>query len=340
MTSRGADARAFVYRGGVRIAGTVLACDASAGGELVFLSHAPALGARGRRALPHVGSGRRQLLATAETLALLGPAGDRLRTRALVAVYGRPFSLGDLRLEVFPSGLMPGAASLLCEGKGRRVVYAGLVGGGMDPEVRSADAVCLDARHAVEGARLPSRAEAQAAVGRAVREVLAAGGSPIVLADAPDISLAVGATLAADRIALRAHREVMLAAAACRRAGIPVPPLCRFAGRLGPGEVLLWPARVRVPARRRGGRAPGLVFVGPEAEAAARGRPGDLLTVTFPVSADFAGLLRYVEAAGASEVALVNAPGPDLHRALRARGIDAYLLGPPRQVDLFAADAA
>src|SRR6185312_16209742 len=36
-------ARAFVYRAGVRIAGTVVACDAAAGGDLVFLSHAASL---------------------------------------------------------------------------------------------------------------------------------------------------------------------------------------------------------------------------------------------------------------------------------------------------------
>ena len=81
------------------------------------------------------------------------------------------------------------------------------------------------------------------------------------------------------------------------------------------------------------------MFVGPEVETAARDQPGDRV-VTFPVGADFGGLLRYVEATGASEVALVNAPGPELQRALGGRGIDAYALGPPRQADLFAADAA
>src|SRR5262245_5772124 len=116
--------RAFVYRGGVRVAGTVLACDpAIGGGDLVFLSHAPSPGMRGRRASPTIG-GRRQILATEQTLALLGPAGERLRQHALAAVYGRPFHLGKLRLEIFRSGFMPGAASLLCEVDGRRLVYA------------------------------------------------------------------------------------------------------------------------------------------------------------------------------------------------------------------------
>jgi len=32
--------RTFVYRGGTRVAGSVLACDASSGGDLLFLSNA------------------------------------------------------------------------------------------------------------------------------------------------------------------------------------------------------------------------------------------------------------------------------------------------------------
>jgi len=129
MNGRQTRGRAFAHRGGgVRIAGTVIACDAAIGSELVFLSHAPAFGVHARRALPQLRGVRRQLLATELTLALLGPAGARLKAHALPAGYGRPFSLGDLRLEMFPSGFIPGAASLLCEHDGRRIVYAGAIG--------------------------------------------------------------------------------------------------------------------------------------------------------------------------------------------------------------------
>src|SRR3954469_7827290 len=164
MASRRAVDRAFVYRGGVRVTGTVLSCDSAAGGELVFLSHAPSPGAKGRRALPRVGSGRRRLLATEATLNLLGL--DPSNTHALVAVPGRPFSLGGLRLEVFPSGLMPGAASLLCEREGRRIVYAGPVGqvdqpGDGQAELRAADALCIDARFASREIAFPGRAAAE-----------------------------------------------------------------------------------------------------------------------------------------------------------------------------------
>jgi len=338
MVGQKTDARAFVHRGGgVRIAGTVIACDAAVGTELVFLSHAPAFGVHARRALPRLGGARRQLLATEQTLALLGPVGERLKAHALPAGYGRPFGLGDLRLEMFPSGFMPGAASLLCERDGRRIVYAGpIAAGGAD--VRAADALCLDATFGDAAFAFPTRDQALAEVGRAVRDVLARGGAPVVLVDPVAIAVDIGATLAADRIGLAAHRSIVQAAIAYRHAGLTAPPLQRFAGKLGPGEALLWPAQVRVPARRAGAREPGLILVSADAGSAAPAAGAeDSARVTFPTAADFAGLIRYVEASGATEVALVNAPGDALAVALRSRGIDAYALGPPRQIELFAA---
>src|SRR5688500_9170675 len=111
---------------GVRLVGTNIACDAQ-GGELVFLSHAQALGALGRRrSLPGRAS-RQELLVTEATLALLGGAATPLRKRALPAPFGRPFSLGAARVELFSSGYLPGAASLLVEVGGKRLLYAGTV---------------------------------------------------------------------------------------------------------------------------------------------------------------------------------------------------------------------
>jgi hypothetical protein len=231
---------------------------------------------------------------------------------------------------------MPGAASLLCEHRGRRLVYAGPVGPGPS-EVRAADALCLDATFASEGLKFPPRDRALAELGRAVREVLAHGEAPVVLVDPVAIAVDVAAALAADRIGLCAHRLIVQAAIAYRRAGLAAPPLQRFAGKIGAGEALLWPAHERVPARRAGARVPGVIVVSADAGLTdAAGRP-DRARVVFPTAADLPDLVRYVEASGAREIALVNAPGDDLLRVLRGRGLDAYALGPPRQIELFAA---
>jgi hypothetical protein len=324
-TSAAANLRAFAFRGGVRIVGTVVACDAVTGGDLTFVSRAEAPGVRGGQSLPRLNL-RRQLLVTEMTLALLGPDGERLRPHALVAGYGRPFVLGGARLELFASDLGPGAASLLCEQGGRRVVYAGLVG--PDAEVRAADALCLDARFAAAGIAFVSRATALGAIGRQVRDALGAGMAPVLRVEPAHIALPIAAALAADRIGLRAHRHFVQAAAAHRAAGLAVPPVQRFSGRIGPGEVLLWPGGIRLPPQRRGGRPPLEVLVAPA--------PADA-GIAYPPGLDWNGLLAYVAATGAREVALLNAPGDELVRELTSRGIDAYPLGPPRQLRLPAA---
>jgi len=323
--------RAFVYRAGVRLAGTVLACDAAAGGDLVFLSHAAVLGARRRRALPRVGGGRRQILTTEATLALLGPFGERLRAQALVTPYGRPFALGDLRLELFPSGYLPGAASLLCEREGRRLAYAGPIGEGA--EVRAADALCLDARFADPGIVFPERREAEASLLRVARE-RADAAAPVLVIEPLALAPVLAGVLAAAGVPLRAHRTIVDAVAAFKGMGPAAgPAVQRFAGRLASDEVLLWPANAR--AARGAAQARRAILVSPRPGATAPAQSSPAETFTFPFGADFARLARYVSATGATEVALVGAPDDALAELLRGRGIAAYRIGPPRQIDLF-----
>jgi hypothetical protein len=317
---------AFTYRAGVRLSDTVVTCDGWAATDLLFLSHAPVLSPHGRRGLPSVGRGRRQLLATEATLTLLGPVGERLRPHALLAPVGRPFALGDLRLEVVSSGHLPGGASLLSDKGGRRLLYAGPIGDGAD--LRAAHAVCLDARWAGAGPGLPSRADAEAAV-RAAAADRADGQAPVLLIDPPALAPGIVQVLADAGLAVRTHRKILEAFAVYRRAlGLtrPVTAVQRLAGRLAPGELLLWPAGAPLPALaarplRR------VVSVGPRAS----GEGG----VPFPFGADASRALAYVAATGASEVALVGAPDDHLLELLRGRGRTAYRLGPARQMPLF-----
>ncbi|HEY2731783.1 MAG TPA: hypothetical protein VGK52_17695 [Polyangia bacterium] len=337
--------RAFVYRGGIRVQGTILACDASAGADLIFLSGASALEPRAARALPRARHGRRQILTTETTLALLGAPGARLRAHALLAGLGRPFTLGDLRLELFPSGHAPGAASLLCEigasgSSATRVLYAGVIGPGDTPAVRPADALCLDATFGARRFSFPAVVDALAEVRRLVLEVLARGSAPLVLVEAPTSALAVAATLVEAGVPVRAARAAIQAAAAYARAGLVAPPLQRFDGKLRRGEALLWPPSARDATGLGRLEAPVAILVsGHAADPLELARAGADHGVVLADRADFAGLLRYVEATGAREVGLSHAPGDELAEALRARGVETYPLGPPRQISLFASGA-
>jgi Cft2 family RNA processing exonuclease len=332
--------RAFIYRAGVRVAGTILACDATSGSDLIFLSQAGALDARSARALPRARHGRRQILTTETTLALLGAPGARLRAHALLAGLGRPFALGELRLELFPSGHGPGAASLLCEigaAPSRRVVYGGVLGPGDAPAVRPAHALCVDATFGARRFSFPPVEEALADARRLVTETLGRGGAPVVLVEPTAAALSLAAALAEAGVAVRGARAIVQVAAAHAHAGLAAPAVQRWDGKLRRGEALLWPTEARDAGSLGRLSSPTVILASGRASDArevARARADH--GVALADRADFAGLLRYVEATGAREVALLHAPDEELADELRARGVDAYPLGPPRQIPLFS----
>jgi putative mRNA 3-end processing factor len=313
-------AHSFSYRAGVRVRDSVLACDTAAGSDLTFLSHAAPAASVGAQRVPRARAGRRKILATEATLALMGPAGDRLRPHALAAAFGRPFALGGMRIELFPSGFLPGSASLLCEREGQRLVYSGPIGptaepggGGAAvaaglPATRVADALCIDGTFGSPRFAFPAPEEALADVLAFARRSLGAHRAPVVLGDAAAPLLAAAALLAREGIPLRAHRRVMAAAAAFQRGGAAGPGLSRFGGGLRPGEALLWPADARDAPILGTLSAPAFAFAsGWAADDAAVARVRPDAAIRLSGRADFAALVRYVEATAAREVAVQHA---------------------------------
>jgi putative mRNA 3-end processing factor len=291
-----------VWRDGVHIAGTPLWCDARRARELCFVSSALVPDARRHR----------QIIATQATLDLL----PEPPARALAVPYGRPFALGDLRLELFPSGPMVGAAALLVDLGPTRVVYAGPVDPRRGAEARACDLLVVDAT----GVRFepPAPVDALAGIAAWVDAELGAGATPVLLASplstGPELIERLGATRP-----LRAHRAFVDAARKLRELGRPLPPVLRFAGPPAPGTVVLWPPGSRdAPAMRALRRV-------------------SMTEVSDP--RDGPSLVAYVAATGARTVFLVGASDDRLERALVERGLEARRFGPPEQLALFASRA-
>jgi putative mRNA 3-end processing factor len=335
--------RAFLHRAGVRIEGTHITCDAAGSAEdLVFLSHAQAVGALGPRRFPLRRAGRQELLATDQTLALLGPAGQTLRKHALPAPLGRSFVMGDLRVELVASGHLPGAASLLCELDERRLLYAGTIrleapALGADPcVVRRADSVCIDGTFGDPRFAFPPRDEALAAVRAFATEALAAGRTPVVLAPVYGAAMDVADALARKGLGLRGHRSIISAAAAFRAAGVPVPLIARFARKVGPDEVLLWPPEAREAPLLNTLSSPSFAFVsGFSLDPAIRAQMRADAGIPLSNQSGYPDLIAYLESTGAREVAVTRGFSESFAEDLRRRGYDAYALGPPRQMELF-----
>ena len=175
-------------------------------------------------------------------------------------------------------------------------------------------------RSAPRALRFPTREQALAEVGRAVRDVLARGGAPVVVVD--PLAIAARHRRRAGRRSHRprAHRSIVQAAIALPGAGAhSAPGAATFAAEARPGRCAPLPLR---RAYRRGGR--GRANQGSSwcrrmracAAMAARWR-GLRARVMFPHAADLAGLHPLRRGERATEVALVNAPSDPLAGALR-----------------------
>jgi hypothetical protein len=110
---------AFVYRAGIGLAGTHITCDATGfPSDLIFLSHARALAPHGPAALSGARAGRRQIVTTEQLTLRCWATQARSCARApCPRPFGRPFNLGDHRIEVVPTGYLPGAAALCVRAK-------------------------------------------------------------------------------------------------------------------------------------------------------------------------------------------------------------------------------
>jgi putative mRNA 3-end processing factor len=315
------------WRDGVHVAGTSIWCDARRARDVCFVSAADR----------PVRANHGQLIATRETLVLLGSAsGDHLP-----APYGRPFTLGTVRLELVPTGHAIGAAALWVEHQGRRVLYTGAiasgrhVGLGAPAELRGCDALVIEARYARQEHRFPPATEAAAALvawTRATVETKLA----VVLVTSPGKGLDVAAELAAAGIEVVAHRAVHHAAQRLRAAGLLPELAIRRPPGTGarPGRALVWLVRDRLrldaaapPAARAIALASGLAT-----EPGVVAALGVDAAFAWSNAADRDGLLSLVRASGAREVFVTGPCAPELVRALGER---ARVLGPPRQMALF-----
>ena len=112
------DQSPFEYHGGLHLRGTILWFDAESPRSLCFVSHAGAPGAQEHQ----------KIVSTAHTAELLralaathGKGRKVNEPQALITPTGRKFTIGNLSLELFPSGLFLGSASLLIQHEGQEI---------------------------------------------------------------------------------------------------------------------------------------------------------------------------------------------------------------------------
>jgi len=201
--------------------------------------------------------------------------------------------------------------------------------------VRHADAICLDATFGDPRLIFPPRTAVLAEVRAFVEATLHDGRTPVLLAPPFGASPALVLDLAQAGIAVRAHPRIVAALMRLRGVCARLPAPARFAGRVSKGEVLLWPPEARDASGLAALENLRFALVSGSAVEPAvlermRLQHGFALT-NMPSAVE---ILAAVEATGAREVALFHGGAESLAADLRERGLDAYAVGPPRQMTL------
>lgn len=363
----------FTYRGGVKLVETGLMFDSLRGQELCFLSSVAALFgaelASGKSpAQRRPGRSRAVLLCTEKTLALARALGceQALPAAQLVSPCGRPFQFGSLRLELFPSGAQPGAASLLVRLRsGERIVYAGAprlpAAAGCDPtQLRAAEVLVIAAPLATVADALPSREAALEAAAALCdpANADAPSGSTIFLVSPFGAEVELYSHLVALGRAPLLHPRLaqLVKAYAAVGALAESPPPKRLPARGAPlptGSVVLWPLAEPLPPALLQSLAPRPLRICIHSAQALRPEIADELrtrntdeasrqsglswhAIAYPDALDRRGLLHYVAETGARLVHLLSGFSEQLAAELAARGIRTEALGPPRQLALFS----
>lgn len=335
--SRKAAPASAVWRDGVQLAGTPIWCDARRRRDVCFAS---SYGRVGR-------SGHGQLIATPETLAMVGAdsAGH------LGVPVRRRFTLGTLQLELIPSGHALGAAALRVDLDGRSVLYAGAVctrsiGLAEPGEVRTADCAIVAAPYGSAAHVFPPPAQLSSQLVEWVAAE-AARGHVLLLVGSELKALDVAAVLAAAGVAVAAPLALRELARRARAVAPRVPEL-RAIARGRPTVVVACLAdRAKVSAEL-GRTAKGVAklplvtgwisgeAVEPAAVTAQRVERG----FAWSSCADRAQLLAWIEATSAREVYVTGRCAAEIVEELGKRAaVRASVLGPPLQMPLFSSSA-
>ena len=318
------------YDKGIHLKGTDLWFDSGRKRELSFVSSAAVEGPFNSE----------KIIATPETVRLL--EGRTKNPAALACPYGRPFSLGSVRVELIPSGSMLGSAQICVERDEKTIIYTGDIYLGnlrtaKPVQVRECDVLVLKSTYAAPGYSFPPAEEVLSEIVEFVRGPISAGDVPVLLAESPGKAPELAKILSDEGFTLSLQR--------------PVYEMVKIYGELGV-EILNYEAF-------RPGRAEGKAVIFSLGKGASVGleklprksvaviaefsanEKADLMKAhgadeafSFSTRAGFGDLVRLVELVRPEKVYLAYGRAHEFAQALRKKGFDAAALHKPAQLKL------
>lgn len=317
------------YSRGVFLPAAGIWLDPSDRKEFAFVSHAH---------MDHTGRHERILCSPPTgrlTAARTGLAPDRFQT----VKFGEAVDFDGWQGTLLPAGHVLGSAQLFVEAAGESLLYTGdfkmRPGMAAEPiEARHADTLIMETTYGLPKYRFPPFEDTVQSVVKFCREALEEGSTPVLLAYALGKAQEILAALEGSDLPVMVHGSVAKMVGVYREFGIRFPEHASWNLGEARGHVLL------CPPGAIGSKA--LNTLRPRAVAALTGwalDPGMRFRMgvdaAFPISdhADYDELLAYVEAVNPRRVLTLHGFAREFARDLRSRGIEAWALGCPNQLE-------
>jgi len=275
----------------------------------------------------HAAGTHREVYATAETAELY-----RIRYRGAPAMpqfqtvpYGLPWQLGGARVTAYPAAHILGAAQLLIEWRGERLLYTGDIKlrtplCGRQTELVQADRLIIESTFGLPIFHFLDREEARRRILAFARGCLEEGLTPVFLAYELGRGQEVAHVLCEAGIPTAIDPPVARFLPVYAAAGFPAPGWTLFTGELKPEcALVVAPRSGRIAALA--GRKTLVAYVsGWAALDNARARTGAEELIPYSDHADFQELLELVQASGAREIDVVHGYSEAFARILTLGG--------------------
>ena len=186
---------------GLHLMDSILWLDSHSCGDLSFLSSA----------LKPIKTQGPQVIATEETLKVY--EAFHKRPNSLVCQYNRPFSIGRLKMELLPSGVMLGGASLYVEKDNTKFLYAPVVqtqkiDAVRQMQLKKASTLIMSTPHPDPLAVLPNRKKEKERLLEAVSKSLADGRYPLIFCPPISVAQEITKLLTENGIPVSVHNQI------------------------------------------------------------------------------------------------------------------------------------
>jgi Cft2 family RNA processing exonuclease len=245
--------------------------------------------------------------------------------------YGATRELRGAGLTTFPAGHVLGAAMLLAEIDGLRILYTGDFRLGpahtcAAAQLPQADVLVMESTFGDPAYRLPPREETAAALVRLVQSILAAGDTPVVHAYALGKAQEVTRILTLAGIAVAQHPTIFAISEVYRACGVELGEVTEYDGRPARGQAIVVPPAHHAGYRVRGLRSVRTIAVTGWAHDP-HGRYRSRVDHSLPLSdhADFDDLLECVRQVQPRVIFCTHGPASFVEE-LRRRNHEAFLL--------------